>query len=33
MMKTDEVVWPTDLASLLARLLTIGPPGTVIEID
>lgn len=30
---TSEVVWPRDLASLLATLLTAGPPGAVIEID
>jgi 8-oxo-dGTP pyrophosphatase MutT (NUDIX family) len=30
---TDEVVWPRDLASLLATLITAGPPGSVIEID
>jgi 8-oxo-dGTP pyrophosphatase MutT (NUDIX family) len=31
--RSDEVVWPRDLASLLATLLTAGPPGAVIEID
>jgi 8-oxo-dGTP pyrophosphatase MutT (NUDIX family) len=31
--RSDEVVWPRDLASLLATLLTAGPPGVVIEID
>jgi hypothetical protein len=30
--RSDEVVWPRDLASLLATLLA-GPPGAVIEID
>jgi hypothetical protein len=30
---SDEVVWPRDLASLLATLLTDGLPGAVIEID
>jgi 8-oxo-dGTP pyrophosphatase MutT (NUDIX family) len=31
--RTNEVVWPRDLASLLWTLLTAGPPGAVIEID
>jgi len=31
--QSDEVVWPTGLASLLATLLTAGPPVAVIEID
>jgi 8-oxo-dGTP pyrophosphatase MutT (NUDIX family) len=28
-----EVVWPRDLAALLATLLATGPPATVLEID
>ena len=30
---SDEVVWPRDLALLLAALLTAGPPAAVLEID
>lgn len=31
--RSDVVVWPRGLASLLATLLTAGPPDAVIEID
>ena len=33
LLRTDEVVFPQDLASLLAKLLTVGPPAIVTEID
>ena len=30
---TNEVVWPRDLASLLATMLAAGPPVAVVELD